>query len=77
MNYVNVIIHYLNEAKGFINILPPFIFLFSINKIYTKMKTILFWFHALVIRVLMKQLSALYSPFKSNRLKEEDAYSIV
>ena len=41
------------------------------------MKTILFWFQALIIRVLMKQLSALYSPFKSNRLKEDETYSIV
>lgn len=41
------------------------------------MKTILFWFRAILTRVLMKQLSALYSPFKSNRLKEEEDYSIV
>lgn len=40
------------------------------------MKTILFWFHALVARVFMKQLSALYSPFKSNRLKGDTDYSI-
>lgn len=40
------------------------------------MKTILFWFQALVIRVLMKQLSALYSPFKSNKLKDENDYYI-
>ena len=36
------------------------------------MKTLLFWFHAFVTRVFMKQLSALYSPFKANKLEEEE-----
>ena len=31
------------------------------------MKTLLFWIRAFITRVFMKQLSALYSPFKANK----------
>lgn len=40
------------------------------------MKTILFWFHAFITRVFMKRLSALYSPFKANKLHNNENYIV-
>ena len=66
MNYYKIIIHYCLKAKCFLNI-PSDKFPLSLTLIHIKMKTLLFWFHAFVTRVFMKQLTALYSPFKANK----------
>lgn len=71
VNYTYSPIHKSNKAKNLITSLPLFSSSYK-KRILKPMKTILFWIQAFFLRLFIKQLGVLYSPFKSSVINEGD-----
>lgn len=71
LNYTYQEIHRPAKVKRFLSFSSVFSFLYK-NVILKIMKTLWFWVQAVFLRIFIKQLRVLYSPFKSSIATEEE-----